>query len=225
MKFGSIFRANYLKHHYGLAYAHFVTFYLYYTFLMTFMAAVIGLSVLLTFYGLVGYGIKTLVIVFVGAITGSLLCLLVPLPIPAGRGSLSTAMRKFLLGRSQISKERKTVLAVAALLAVNFLLVALRLGVIYHSMGKDIYPAGYLVLGALAYVILFIGLTPGSLGIRELVLSSSAVVLGVPLEVGILAAMVDRAVTVVYAFVVGGGCALWLWRKSPTDFRKLEVST
>jgi len=73
---------------------------------------------------------------------------------------------------------------------------------------------GYLILGALGYVVLFVGLTPGSLGVRELVLGLGAVVLGIPLEVGILAAMIDRAIEISYTFVVGGGCAIWLWRKS-----------
>lgn len=41
MKFGTFFRANYLKKHYGFGYAHFATFFLYSTFLMTGTASVI----------------------------------------------------------------------------------------------------------------------------------------------------------------------------------------
>ena len=194
-------------------------------FLMTATAAAVGLTVLVTVYGLVQYESKILAGVFVTTIIGSLFFLFMPLPQPKGQGQLSTTLRSFLSGRSQISKERKTVFAAAELLAVNFLLAALRLGIIYHGIGKNIHPAGYLVLGALGFVTLFIGLTPGSLGIRELVLGFGAVVLGIPLEVGILAAMVDRAVSVSYVFVAGGGCALWLWRKSPTDFRQQQSNT
>jgi len=58
MKFGTVFRANYLKRHYGLAYTHFATFFLYITFLMTALAAIIGLVVLLTVYGLGEYEAK-----------------------------------------------------------------------------------------------------------------------------------------------------------------------
>jgi len=222
MKFGTVFRANYLKRHYGLAYAHFATFFMYITLLMTATAAIVGLTVLLAIYGLNGYENNILAGVFGATIMGASLCLLVPLPIPAGKGRLSTALRNFLSGRSQISKDRKTVLIVAALLGVNFVLVAVRLWIVYRVLDQNIHVGGYLMLGALGFVVLFIGLTPGALGIRELVLGFGAVVLGVPLEVGIMAAMIDRAVTVSYAFVVGGGCALWLWRKCPTDFRPNE---
>jgi uncharacterized membrane protein YbhN (UPF0104 family) len=222
MKFGTLFRANYLKRHYGLSYAHFATFFLYIAFLMTAMAAIIGLAVLLTIYGLGRYENKVLAVVFAITIVGSLLFLFVPLPIPAGKGRLSSTLRNFLMGRRRVSKERKTILIAVAYLVVNFFLAAARLWIIYNSMGKSIHVGGYLILGALDFVVLFIALTPGSLGIRELVLGFGAVVLGLPLEVGILAAMIDRAIIISYAFVAGGVCTVWLWRKSPADFKEQQ---
>jgi len=222
MKFGTLFRANYLKRHYGLAYSHFASFFLYITFLMTATSTALGLVTLAAVYGLAEYESKILAGVFAGAIIGSLIFLLVPLPEPKGKGRLSTALRAFLAGRRQMAKDKKTIFAAAALLVVNFLITACRLAIIYRSMGKDIHPAGYLILGALGFVILFISLTPGSLGIRELVLGAGAVVLGVPLEVGVLAAVVDRAISMSYIFVVGGGCTLSLWHKSPADFKEQQ---
>jgi len=222
MKFGTIFRANYLKRHYGLAYAHFATFFMFITFLMTAMAAITGLIVLLAVFGLKGYKNQILAVVFVITFIASLLFLFFPLPIPTGQGRLSTILRNFLSSRSQISKERKTIFIASALLSVNFLFTAARLGIVYHSMGEDIHMGGYFILGTLGFVALFVAITPGSLGIRELVLSFGAVVVGVPLEVGILAAMIDRAVAMSYIFVVGGGCAGWLWHKAPADFKERQ---
>jgi len=224
MKFGTLFRANYLKRHYGLSYAHFATFFLYITFLMTAMAAIIGLAVLVIVYGLGGYENKVLAVVFAITIIGSLLFLFIPLPVPMGEGRLSSILRNFLSSRSQISKERKTIFVAVAYLVVNFFLTAVRLGIIYNGMGKSIHVGGYLILGALGFVVLFVGLTPGSLGIRELVLGFGAVVLGIPLEVGILAAMIDRVIIISYAFVVGGICTVWLRHKSPADFKKGNAS-
>jgi len=220
MKFGTFFRANYLKRHYGLSYAHFATFFLYIMFLMTATAAIIGLAVLVAIYGLSGYDNKVLAFVFAITFVVSLLFLFVPLPIPSGQGRLSAMLRNFLAGRRRVSKERKTILIAVAYLVVNFFLAALRLAIIYNSMDKDIHPGGYLILGALGFVVLFVALTPGSLGIRELVLGFGAVVLGIPLEVGILAAMIDRAIIISYAFVAGGVCTVWLRHKSPADFKK-----
>jgi uncharacterized membrane protein YbhN (UPF0104 family) len=223
MKFGTLFQANYLKRHYGLPYTHFAGFFLYATFLMVATATSVGLAVLIGVYGLEGYESKILALVFAASATGSLALLFVPLPQPKGKGRLSTILRGFLGSRVQICKEAKTILVSAALLIMNFLLYAGRIGIIYHSMGKDLHPCGYLVLGGLGFVVLFIGLTPGGLGVREIVLPSGAVALGIPFEVGVLAALIDRAIDTSYLFVVGGACALWLWRKSPADFKSREM--
>ena len=225
MKFGTVFRANYLKRRYGLAYAHFLTFFSYITFLMTALAAIIGLVVLLAIYGLSGYESKILAVVFALTLMSSLLFLFVPLPIPKGQGRLSTILRNFLSSRSQVSKEWNTIFIITALLCINFLFDAGRLWIIYSSMGKNIHPGGYLMLGALGFVVLFIGLTPGSLGIRELVLGFGAVVVGIPLEVGVLAAIIDRAVIIIYVFITGGICTAWLWHKSPADFKEQQDSS
>ncbi len=224
MKFGTLFRANYLKRHYGLAYSHFATFLMYITFLMTATASAVGLLVLACTYGLKGYENKILAGVFLLTIIASVLFLFIPLPIPKGQGRLVAILRNFLTGRKQISRERRTIFIAVLFLTVIFLLTALRLGIIYHGMGRDIHPAGFLILGALGFVVLFMGVTPGSLGIRELVLGCGAVVLGLPLEVGILAAMIDRAIIISYVFVVGGACAMWLWHKQPADFKKQQNS-
>lgn len=223
MKFGTIFRANYLKRHYGLAYTHFATFFLYVLFLLTALAAAMGLIILLTVYRLGRYESKILAGVFVMTIAGSLLFLFVPLPIPKSQGQFSSMLRNFLSGRRQIAKKTKLTLMAAMFSSLNFLLTALRFGIIYHSMGQDIHPAGYLLLGALGYVSLFISLTPGALGIRELVLGFGAVVLAVPLQVGVLAAMVDRAISLAWSFVIGGACTAWLWHKSPLSFKKNQT--
>jgi uncharacterized membrane protein YbhN (UPF0104 family) len=225
MKFGTVFRANYLKRHCGLSYAHFATFFLYITFLMTLIAAAVGLAVLLGVYGLARYESKILAGIFVVTIIGSLIFLLIPLPMPKGDGRISTMLRTFIDGRSQISKQRKAVVIAVVFVVITFVLTALRIGIIYHSMGQEMHSTGYLILGALGFVVLFIAITPGSLGIRELVLSCGAVVLGMPLEVGILAAIIDRAITVCYAFTAGGLCTLWLWYKSPKDFQKEPADT
>lgn len=225
MKFGTVFRANYLKRHCGLSYTNFATFFLYITFLMTLIAAAVGLAVLGGVYGLVRHESKILAGIFVVTIIGSLIFLLIPLPTPKGDGRISTTLRTFIDGRSQISKQRKAVVIAVVFVVITFVLTALRIGIIYHSMGREMHPAGYLILGALGFVVLFIAITPGSLGIRELVLSFGAVVLGMPLEVGILAAIIDRAITVCYAFTAGGICTLWLWYKSPKDFQKEPADT
>jgi len=222
MKFGTVFRANYLKRHYGLIYAHFGVFFVYLTILMTAITGIIGLTILLCVYGIDGYEKKMLAAVFSGMAVLSVFLGFVPLPIPTGSGKVIITIRNFLAGRQQLTQDKRALLVCSVMLAINFALSSARLGIIYHSMGKGIHPGGYLILGALGYVTMFLSLTPGALGIRELVLSSGSVVLGVSFEVGLLAAIIDRAIALSWSFVVGGISTGLLWRKSPGDFRRTQ---
>lgn len=222
MKFGTLFRANYLKRHYGLSYLRFATFFLYLTLLTMGIGGGVGFVTLFGFYGLGAQGANILAGVFAAAAAGSLLLLFMPLPVPGGQTRLSMRLRDFLLDRRQVSRDYVDIFKAAVFLLISCVFTALRLAAVYRSLGLTMHPAGYFILGAVDFVALFIGLTPGALGIRELVLSSSAVVLGIPFEVGILAALIDRAAAMSYAFLVGGGSALWLWHKCPNDFRQNE---
>jgi len=220
MKFGTLFRANYLKRRYGFSYARFTTFFLYLTFLMTAIASIVAIVALLTVYGFANYEIRMLAVVFLCALTFSIVLLFVPLPTLTGAGTIKVALRNFLAGRKQVAQNTRALLISTALLTIIFLLNALRIGIIYHSIGQDVNPAGILILGALGFVSMFVAITPGALGIRELVLGSSAVVFAIPLEVGLLAAIIDRAVMLSFLFVVGGICTVSLWHKYPAEFKK-----
>ena len=220
MKFGTVFRANYLKRRYGLSYTRYITFFMYFTFLMLAMAAVTGLTCLAIAYGFSGRESRILAGFFLVIFVVSLFCLFWPLPIPTGAGRLSSLFRNFLTGRSDVTKDTKVIYKCVLHLLVTFFLAAARLGIIYHSMQQDIHLLGYLVLGALGYTSLIVSFTPGSLGTRELILGAGATAVGIPLEVGIFAAMFDRAVILTLTFVAGGVCTGWLWRRYPADFKK-----
>jgi uncharacterized membrane protein YbhN (UPF0104 family) len=220
MKFGTFFMANYLKKHYSLKYSHFGTFSVYLTLLMCAVAALIGMFGLISVYGLADVQKQILAGVFLVCFIVSVFFMFVPLPVTTGTSRLAIILRDFLDSRRVVTQDKKALFMAVFSLLFSFVVTSVRLAVIYHSIGRDIHPVGYFVLGALGYMMMFVNLTPGALGIREAALSAGAVVLGVPPEVGVTAAIIDRAVILSWAFVVGGICAGWLWHKSPADFRK-----
>jgi uncharacterized membrane protein YbhN (UPF0104 family) len=222
MKFGTLFMANYLKRHYGLKFSHFGTFSVYLTLLLSAVASLTGIVAVIFVYGLADAQKQILAGVFLVCLAVSVSLIFIPLPVPKGTSKLSIILRDFLTGRKVVSQDSKALFTAGFFLLFNFVLTSVRLGIIYHSMGINIHPAGYLILGALAYIMIFINITPGALGLREAVLGAGAVALGVPLEVGITAAIIDRAIILSWAFVVGGVCAGWIWHKSPADFKETK---
>lgn len=223
MKFGTLFRANYFKKHYGLKYSHFGVFSLYLAFILSTAASAIGVIVMVFVYGLADIQRQILTVVFTVCGAASLLLIVVPLPVPKSSAKIMVVLRDFIIGRKTITSDTKTVCLATFFLFLNFVLTAVRLAIIYHSMGKDIHPAGYLILGALGYVMMFISLTPGAIGIREVVLGAGATVLGISFEVGITAAMIDRAVALAWSFLIGGICTAIIWHKSPSDFKETKT--
>lgn len=222
MKFGTLYRANYLKRHYGLIYAHFTVLFIYLLILMTMAAAIVGLVVLLTVYGLKRYETFLLAIIFLAVLIFCIALAFIPLPAIKGTNKLTITLHNLAQGRKMMT-ENKFDLCVSMLLATGcFLSSSVQLAIIYQSMGQHIHPAGYLILGAVAYVTMFLGITPGSLGLRELALALGAVALGIDFNVGSLAAVIDRAVFLFWSFTIGIASTLYLWYTSPHDFKKTD---
>ena len=219
MKAGTVLRANYLKRRYGLSYASFGAYFIQRTLLMTVAASAVGLVGVLAAFGLAGTANKVLAVTFAVALAGSLVTMLAPLPVPCGSGRLSTALRNFLGARRELGGNWRILLVCSGVLMANYVLYAVRLGTIYHSMGVAANPVGFLVLGTLASLLMYLSITPGSLGVQELVLGAGATLLGVAPGVGLLAAMIDRGIALCWTFLAGGGCAAWLWHKYPADFK------
>lgn len=224
MKFGTLFRAYYLKRHFGLEYASYAACFAYMTLLMIGSACALGLVSLGLDIGFEAYKSKILGLILGVLSVGSIAMLVIPIKKPGGNSRFSKWLQAFLSGRIRLGRSGKDLVLSTILLILNFIVGALRLGIICKSMNVDISLAGYLVLGSLGYVALLTGITPGSLGIREVILSFGAIVLGIPFEVGVLVAMVDRVIVMAYIFSAGSMCALYMWRKSPADFKESKAA-
>lgn len=220
MKLGTFYRANYLKHHYGLIYAHFGVLFVYLILLMTMAASIIGLAVLVIVYGLSKTETRMLAVIFLATLAIFAFLSFIPAPAIKGEGKLFAVLRNFISGRSKMTANKKELVINMLLTAICFIISSVRLGIIYHNMGQNVHPAGYLVLGAVAYVTMFISITPGSLGLKEIALTFGAVSLGISADVGVLAAVIDRAIALLLSFTLGTASTVYLWRKSPQDFKK-----
>lgn len=222
MKAGTIFRGVYLKKHHGLGYSHYASFFVYMTVLTGALSSLLAAIAMVLFIDISEPKIRITAAFFFAVAVGLGAILFVPLPILKGQNKLSMILRNFLDGKKIISTNLPAV-AKAGLLIIFFsFLTAVRLGIIYYGINQQINPAGLLVFAALDCLSLFISFTPGSLGLRELLFSAGAAGLGIPLEIGLFAAMIDRAVLVAYAFTAGVVSTIILWRKVPADFKDIS---
>ena len=71
---------------------------------------------------------------------------------------------------------------------------------------------GAVAVAALGNAASLLALTPGALGVRELTLGATTAALGVPLEVGLLIGLLERAINLSWAVVVGAPASYLLYR-------------
>jgi uncharacterized membrane protein YbhN (UPF0104 family) len=215
LKAGTLLRANYLRSHHDLSYPRFGVFALYLTLLTAFVTSLLGLGCLLVVYGLEQPVNRVFAGILAAASVATLAVLLLPLPVPHWEGRWGNVLRQLLDARRELMHRPAALLPPVACLLTTYLLGVVRLGLIYAGLGLDAHPGGLLLLGALGQISTLANLTPGGLGVRELLLGGGAAVLGVPVEAGLLAALIERAVGLAWAVVVGLPSAVWVWRRRP----------
>ncbi|MBL7215155.1 MAG: flippase-like domain-containing protein [Phycisphaerae bacterium] len=209
MKAGMLFRVNYLKKKYDLGYTHSISILVYRFLLTAFMAGVVGLMG-------VGWHLRnfsqsdTILAAFFGAfIVLSLLGMFAPLPQLQESSMWGKIINKLFLGRERLSGNKSLNISCSIHLFVVFILTGMRLAYIYKMTGYEISMSGVFVLGAVGFGATILAITPEALGIREVLLSSSAALLGLPFETGIMVSIFDRAMVLLWTFIVGTGSLAW----------------
>jgi hypothetical protein len=94
------------------------------------------------------------------------------------------------------------------LVGIQFAILAGRLAVAFDVMQQWPTPWSYFLLSPIATILSFVNITPGNLGLREWMIGVLTSGLGIDYAIGIFAASVDRVVSVVLTFVLGGAASI-----------------
>ena len=222
MKFGTVFQAHHLKTFYGLSYSGSVAIFAYRMFITALITGLFGFVTLCVGYGVASYEAAVLAVVFGLLFVVSLIGLFFPVSIPGSSNRFLAKLQYLFDQKNRLSRQKGLFVTCIVHLSVGFGITSCRFLVIYKSLGYDLSFVEGLFLGTVGAGAVLLGLTPGGLGLRELLLSAVSTLLDIPMEIGVLAAMLDRAVLFSWEFTVGGVSALWLWNKDSTDFKKAK---
>jgi uncharacterized protein (TIRG00374 family) len=86
---------------------------------------------------------------------------------------------------------------------VNIIIGALIFLIVFQSLGLNIPFRMALLIYLLSSFSVLINVTPGNLGVQEIITSLAAEILGVGADMGLLASLIIRAVTILAAFTLG----------------------
>lgn len=201
LKGGSVLRALYLRQRYGLDVGRLGVFFAFLLLLSIGVTAALAAAVLAT----TGDGLAgrrgALAALLAAVALGALLAAVVP-PPERLRRRLPIVARLDDLRRSATTRFGDWVRP-AGWVVVQFAVAAVRIAVLYRGLGIGLTAPEALVLAALGNAAMMVAITPAALGVRELVLGGGAVALGLSMEVGLLVALIERAVVLAWALVVG----------------------
>jgi uncharacterized membrane protein YbhN (UPF0104 family) len=200
---GGLFaRAAYLKHRYDFPYAHFLAM-LAANYMIAFaVIGVTGVVTLLTFCGTESF-LWPLLLFFLVSLSTNLLVLLVPSTFIGSRHRWLLFVNHAMEGLHAIRRDGALL---GKLIVVTFFGIsvgALLLFVAFRSTGFAIpFSAALLIYLLTSYTVL-INITPGNLGVQEVVTSLAAAILGAGVDAGLLASLVVRAVAILAALTLG----------------------
>ena len=204
MNLGTIIKAKFLKKHCSLKYARFIS--------------VMGVTILITIFsgGLLGlvstiiskpsFDTNNILLIgfFIISISIPVFLLYIPASVISGKpGYVRTAIRDFILGFELIRKNGRCVLVLFLFSTTLLLLAALRLWICFKALNTPITIFGSIMFAVVSNVLLIVSITPGSIGLREVLIGAIAQFTGLSFERGLFAASLDRVFSLVFTLLVG----------------------
>ena len=219
---GLVARAAYLKHRYNFPYAHFLTM-LAANYMIAFaVISVTGIVTLLTLTGTESYSWPVLLF-FLATLSTILLVLLVPSASIGNRHRWLLFVHHAMGGVHAIRRDVTFMGKLIALTVFNLTVGALLLFVAFTSTGFAISFSAALLIYLLTSYTVLINITPGNLGVQEVVTSLAAAILGAGADMGLLAALIVRAVAMLAAFTIGPIFSYLLSKELITASRATQV--
>jgi uncharacterized protein (TIRG00374 family) len=199
---GLVARAAYLKHRYDFPYTHFLAM-LAANYMVAFaVISVTGIITLLTLTGTGNFS-WTVLLFFLATLSAILLVSHMPSIAAGKRHRLLHFIQTALEGFDIIRRDRALWGKLIALTLFNIAAGGLLYFIAFTAIGFAVPFTVALLIYLLTSFTLLINVTPGNLGVQEAVASFASGILGAGADMGLLAALIVRAVTIFSALALG----------------------
>ncbi len=201
---GTIYRFRYLASVHNLTYAQATAGYGANLILTLLSTGGLGLAACAGLYVADGTVSYPLIAAFGALVAVAVAVYVLPLPMKAGGTSkVARFARGVAAGWGDLRRNPRLGVAVLGLELAKYLTAAIRMQLIFGWLGYDEHLYFFLVLAPVAGLATFIGLTPASLGFREVGIAGSTIALGRSLDEGLLGASLDRGAVLIVSVVFG----------------------
>lgn len=213
---GLITRAFYLKQKYKLTYTKFISVNL--ALFICFVSANGFIGVLILLYWMLYLNIVTSFSLFIGfgLMIGFLLVFLLPLEKINLPPKFKNQMVQAMDGWKFIRKNPGLLARIVLLQIIITFLLAIRYYLVFTMMSQEVRGGEVLLFSAASVLTQMVSIAPGGLGILEAIVGGVAAILDFDLGVSIVALGIDRLISTLVIFVVGGVSSIIL-SKQITD--------
>jgi uncharacterized protein (TIRG00374 family) len=158
-----------------------------------------------------------LAVLFALTALGSLAAVYIRIPLsPRWSGRLAKGLRRLMQSWALLVRHKGVVGYVIAAQLAAIALRAIRMQLAFVAIGSEVNFVGTVIVSLLAQLAILMGITPGAIGVREGAICYGYQLLGVPIETGIAAAVLDRAVMTLPTIPIGQ-FGLWRMLRSADD--------
>jgi uncharacterized membrane protein YbhN (UPF0104 family) len=219
LRIGTLLRAQYMKSKYGMGYVRFGSLAAIRLAIQVLMSGLVGIGALL-FGGFTSGRVSyPLLAIFASLTIAACAALLHPLPPLAFSGRRAARFWHELREGFGIARRHPRLAVVSGLWGlVYYVLLSIRFGITFHLLGASAPPWVLLVLGVAGGVSSLLAITPGGLGVRELVIGYVVFATGQTFDMGIFAGAFDRAAQLAVVATLGAACFTVVWFRGRAPF-------
>ncbi len=199
---GMVARAAYLKHRHNFPYASFATLLASNYLVVFWVIGAIGFTTLIIFFPLQDIYIMLALLFLAMPITISILTILPNVHLPETH-RLFRILNTSLEGWNLVKNDKILLAQLGLYTMANIALNGLSFWVAYNALGFTVSFSSALLISLIAVFSILLNITPGNLGIQEIIVSVSSNLLGPGGGEGLVVALIIRAATLLLVFTLG----------------------
>lgn len=212
--FGGIMtKGFYLKRKYSLSYTKFFSANLALFFCFIAVNGLIGIIILLYWILFENIVVSPLLLIGFGFMAACLLVFWLPVERIKMLYKIRTWLDQSLDGWRLIGKNPVLIGKLVALQTSLMLVLAIRYWIAFHMLSQDISVSEAVLFSSVSVLTQLVSIAPGGLGVTEAIVGGVALLLGFDMGVSVIAVGLDRLISIVIVFLLGGISTVALGRQ------------
>ena len=211
---GTVLRARALRHHRELSYTSYVSLMSAQILVTVLAAGILGLAAIALAGDTIGHGRTVFAVACAVAIAGPAVAFRIS-PALVGEGTwMRDRARTLLEGWQQVGRHGSQLLLLIGLALIKLSLQSFRFWICFAALQMPVSLLAAVIFASVSSVMIIVNITPGAVGIRELLVAALGAFTGLSFAETMAAASIDRVASLIVAVSLGAPSLGYLRRRN-----------